>query len=787
MTIRQRVAILAVFSMSILASEIALTRLFSVIFWYHFGFLILSTALLGFGLGGLLVSTFKSRLADFDPDRVILWGVGASGVLLVFALYLVTHNKFSPLFVQDSAQESAKLILATLAFLVPFTAMGATVLFTLQSWPQQVGKLYAANLLGSALGCLAALGVMELAGGLWAYLLLAALMPILAFVASWKLWRRDAFVFAALGLALLLVLPAMEHLFPMNSPSDKPAAWARNKELVFTDWTSLSKVDIYAEQELHASGYGLWGLSLKNTAPLPERLAVLIDHWAYTTIIRDKPDSGYYDFYDALPMYLAYKIKPKAEALVMGSGGGMDIRGALHYGARHVDAVEINPSIVRAMRTDLEDYSGGVYTDSRVTSYLAEGRHFVETMEKQYDIVQLSGVDTYSSTQAGAFALSENYLYTVEAVTRYLDLMKDDGVLTLTRWYSPGKNGHPRFSMRLFTLIVDSLAQVGVTDAARNVVFLRSGTFTVILAKKQPFTEKELLRLESDVGRWGYLFLYHPEIKNDDSLYFDEYINSSDRQAWLEAYPFNVAAPTDDNPFFFEHRKFSKIHHFQSFLPGLTEGLDGQTILVLLLLELLLVAGVMLVISFRLAPPRRRLSGGLRWLYFVLIGLGFMFVEIGLSQQLILFLGHPVYALSVVIFGVLLFSGLGALAAPQLARRIPIPPVLALGAGLILVMSHGLIPQLASLMQWGQVLRMLVVVLMMAPIAFIMGLAFPEAIRRLTAQGIRDFGVEWAWNGLGSVAASVLAVMVAVSIGFSVVFTLAAICYVLAAILLVRL
>lgn len=777
--------LLALFSVCVLASQIALTRIFSVVFWYHFGFLILSTAMLGFGFGGLLVRLAGERLKRYRPEEIIAAGVAASGLLLILSLIIITRNLFSPLMVQIDLGQMLRLVIGVAALIPPFLVMGATVLFILQHGSKQVGRLYAANLIGSALGCLGVLLLLDALGGLVSFILLAAAMPLMALWYAWPLGRRWVIGCGLAALFILFTLPRMSAIYPLKPPVDKVAGWTKNFEVVLSDWTSLSKVDIGKEDEFHAQGFGLWGLSPLNPAPLPERLGVVIDYWAYTTIIRDKDTPGYYNFYDWLPMYLAYELVESPTALIIGSGGGMDIKGALRAGAAKIDAVEINPVIVRAMTGPLAEYSGNIYLRPEVSAHLAEGRRFVESSRTTYDIVQLSGVDTYSATQAGAFALSENFLYTVEAMHSYLDRLDENGVLTLTRWYLPSAEGYPRFSMRLFTLAMESLARYGYESPEKHILFVRSGAFTVILIRKVPIRAEDIRIVEDIAQRRGYEFIYRPDREMLSGYeHFYSYVKSPDRAAWRAAYPFNVEPPTDDSPFFFEHRKMSQIYRFQGFLTGLTRGLDGQTILAILLLEMLLVSLLLFGASARMERGRRHVAG---WLYFTAIGLGFMLVEVTFSQRLVLFLGHPAYALSVVMFAILLFSGLGAMAAPALARRLNL--AWGLGAVALLLLFWALAGNwlVAQMMDFSKPLRMAVAVLLLAPPAFFMGMAFPEAVRRLRNRGEQELGLYWAFNGVASVTASVLAVILAMSVGFRVVLLLALACYVLAALLLPRL
>jgi hypothetical protein len=775
----RRSLLLAGVSVVTLAAQVTLTRLFSVVFWYHFGFLILSTSLLGFAIGGLVVRALGPRLERVDPDRLLAGVVAGSGPLLALALYVVTHTHFSPTSVHQSVGDAIRLIAVSVALIPPFVALGGTVLYMLQRWSESVDRMYAANLFGSGLGCLAALLLLDSSGGLVAYVVLAASLPAMAAWYAFPISRRMLGIALVSVVAVLATLGAPSFFYPLHSPTGKPVACQHGEEIVFSDWTSLSKLDICDDKASRVMGWGLWGMSRVGRAELPERLGVVIDYWAYTTIIKDVDRPGYDDFYQNLPMYSGYAWLDEPRVLVIGSGGGMDVRAALVHGAREVDAVEINPSIYRAMTEDLAEYSGNIYTRPGVNAYLAEGRRFVESSDTRWDMIQISGVDTHSATQAGAFALSENFLYTKEAIASYFEHLEDDGLLTLTRWYMPSESGEPRFSLRLFTLAIEALADQGYENPGEHVLFFRSRRFTVMLIRNSPIGAEQIAAIERVIDDKGYQFIYSPDREIPEAKTFYEYLRAPDRGAWIGDYRFNVSPPTDDSPFFFEHRKLRDILRLEQFLSY--SGLDGQMILVILLVEMLLAGVVLLFISRRLDGERWRPAG---CLYFTAIGLGFMLVEVTLSQRLVLFLGHPVYALSVVLFTLLVFSGIGAQLSTRLSQILPVRIwLLAIAVMMALWALFGT-PLLRSMIGMPTLLRMGIAVALLAPAAVLMGTAFPEAVRRLTASGEQQLGVYWAWNGVASVTASVLAVLVAMGSGFGTVMWIAAAAYAVAALVL---
>jgi spermidine synthase len=771
----KRIVLLGGLSLVLLACQVTLTRLFSVVFWYHFGFLILSTALLGFGLAGLVILALKKHLKRWDPDRTLIIAVSASGVLLTLALLVVTHVRFNPMLIHRNGGEVLKVAVSVIALAPAFVVLGGSVLFMLQRWSRDVGRMYAANLIGSGVGCLAAIVVLNAFGGLVAYLLFAAALPLLAAWYGAASNRRAALGSLVVAVLLLAPLPFAEQIFPITTVEGKQFTCRDPNSIVFSDWNAISKLDICHDEKLHSSGYGLWGLSRRNASPLPQRLGAIIDRWAYTTIIEHRDDAGYYNFLNSMPIYLAYRWTHEPRVLIIGSGGGMDIRAALLHGAREVHAVEINPALFRAMHKEFAEYSGDVYMHPKVRGHLGEGRSYVESSDRRYDLIQLSGVDTLSATQAGAFALSESFLYTREAVRGYLEKLEDRGVLTLTRWFLPDRANRARHSLRLFILAVEALTDMSVPDPGRHIVFLRSGMFTVILVKRAPITPAELTALEQRMADKGYSYLYNPLRRPESYSSFYDYLETPDREDWLADYPYNVAAPSDDAPFFFELRRVREIFQRPSF--HTQTGVDGLTILAVLFLEMLVACIAMLALSYRLQRGAPRPAG---WLYFISIGLGFMLIEVTLSQRLVLFLGHPIYALSVVLFSILVFSGLGAMLSDRLRRVLPVPTMLFALAALMLLWALFGTATLRAMIGWPVALRMSIAVFLIAIPAVLMGTAFPEAIRRLTQAGETELGIYWAWNGVGSVLASVLAVIIAMATGFSWVMVVAAACYVVA-------
>jgi len=779
------------FSMGVLASEIILTRIFSVIFWYHFGFLILSSAMLGFGIGGVLIRLYGVKLERYTQPHIMVTASLLSGLALVTALVIITHN---PFYSSDPGQSPGTMALymgleiftGAMALVFPFTMMGAVIIHILQRNKEHVAFYYAANLAGSGLGCLWALFLLDNGGGLTGLLSVAALLIASGALLAWPDLKKLAGISMIASLVIVLLLPYANLIFPLKSPQGKPATRIRDDRIKLSEWTSLSKVDFFEETNADDHGFGLWGLSSEFKGNLPERMGILIDYWAYTTMLRHKDTPGYYDFMDDLPMNAMYSItKDNPNMLIIGSGGGMDIRSGLIHGARHIDAVEINPSIFKGLTRTFADYSGGVYQDPRVNAHLAEGRRFLESSRDHYDLIQLSGVDTCSSTQAGAFALSENFLYTREAFNQFYNHLTPQGLLSLTHWFIPSAKGYPRFSLRLFCLALSALEDQGIKSPEKNILFFQSKRFAILLAKQHPFSPEEIKTIADIADQKGYSFLYRPDKVIFTAMKFYSYVKARDKEAWINDYPYQVSPPTDDSPFYFENRKLKNIFSSGDYISGYSR-FDGQTILVLLLGEMILASLILIIFSFRLEKNRPDIPG---WLYFFCIGMGFMLVEVSFSQQLILFLGHPFYALSVVLFSILMFSGIGSFVSERLSTRVP-------GSALLLILSLLLVVQslfglhlIRSLMGiQSNMVRIMISVVLIAFPAFFMGTAFPLGVSQLNRAGKHEsLGIYWAWNSVASVTAAIIAILMAIEYGFHTVMITAALCYLISACLFPRL
>jgi len=792
--------------MAVLTLEIALTRIFSVSLWYHLAFMVISTALLGFGASGTLL-TLRRDLIEKNLERNLTLFAGLMAVAIVVCFTIMIRLPLDPLApltggltASEQTWETALLILLLLAdyvlVVIPFFFAGLTLGGTFSAFAKRISTLYFADLIGAGVGCLVVIGALWALPGQGVVLFAAGLAALAAFFFG-RLKREPAekgkssapraTIAVAAGAILLFALsPIADRFLPLYIPPSKPLSQASTDptiDLVYTGFTPFSRIDVMYRE---GASLGTWGLSPLCTAPpSPEQLFITIDAAAITTITQFDGDLERISFVNCAPSSLAYEVRsqPLESALLIGPGGGIDVLTAYYNGVKRIVGAEINPLIVNLVASaDLyRDYAGGLYTDyPQIEIELAEGRNFVARSKEKYDLIQFSQVDTWAAAASGAYSLSENFLYTTEAFLDYYDHLTDEGMLTVGRWYFEP----PRQAFRLVTIGTTALEQRGATDPAQHFMVVRAGDTSTFIMKKSPFTADEIARLRDVVDSLGFTMLYAPD-ETDPDNWFVRYFAAPDRAQFYRDYPLDVTPTTDDRPFFFEYYGWSNLGDFRS----------GKATLVILLVQALLLAvGLILWPLWHFQRQGLATRGARRFMvYFAALGIGFIFIEIGLMQRFILFLGHPVYSTSVVLFSILTFSGIGSFLSGRLLARSPrnsnhpeaserdprclqrwVIPLLSL---LTVVYIFALPPLFRALLGLELTNRVAVSILLLAPLGLVMGMPFPLGIRLVDR--VNSALVPWAWgvNGFSSVVGSILAVMIAQSYGFALVMGLAAVIY----------
>jgi len=765
-------------SVATLTFEINLTRLFSVAQFYHFAFMIISLAMLGFGASGTWLA-LAPRPGRRHPRRTLAWLALGYGVACPAAYLLINWLPFDSFSIAWDRRQAVILIVQYVALAIPFFCSGAVLGLLFVGHPQAIGRLYATNLTGSALGCVLALVLPGWVGGEGVVWLsgLAGGIAALGFALSLQkeavrvdnspcAWAAGLLITGCV--VVLMLRPAALELRLSPYKSLSYALQFPGARVIWQRWNSFSRVDVVESAGIRS----LPGLSYRYMAPLPPQDGLLVDGDDLNPILRPSaPHAADLAFTDYLPTAVAYQLRPGAHALVVEPGGGLEIWVARAQGAVSVTAIAANPLIVAA--------AGESYRAPGVNAVIEDARSFIRRTTDRYDVLTLALTTPYRPIRSGAYSLAEDYHYTVEAFGDDLHALAPDGLLVVTRWLQMP----PSESLRAFALAVTAVEQNG-GEPAQQIVAFRGYAVMTLLVKNSPFTAMELAHIRRFTAQNAFDMVYAPDIQPDEvnrynvlaePLYFQTFtalLAAKDRAAWYAAYPFDVTPPTDAHPFFGHFFKWSQAQQVLAELGKTWQPFGGAGYFVLAALLILALAAAGVIILLPVVVARRRIGKVTTPVYFGLLGLGFMLVEIPLMQRFILFLGHPAYAMTTVLFAMLFFSGIGSM----LAQRVPLHVALGLLVGLIGVYAVGLPTLFARTLALPLGGRMAVAVLTLVPAGLLIGMPFPQGLRRLAAT---PRSIPWAWgvNGALSVVASVLAALLALASGFDVVLLGGALCY----------
>jgi hypothetical protein len=756
----------ALTTLATLVLELSLTRIFSVVFYYHFAFLAISIALFGLGCGGVLSYLVNAKgAAVFRTLGVIACGV--SGAIVVALSFLLTRG-----------EDSGTFTLVAIYFVtaLPFTLAGMIVSLAINETIRRVDRVYFFDLIGAAGGCLLLVPFLNLFGGPNTVIVAAILFSVSA-----AIWFNlgGSSIGRAAGVALALALVALVVLNQRWTFID--VTFAKGQRLaneIFVKWNSFSRVAVAPETN---SGMML----------------IVIDADASTGIAK-------FDFNNLTPDQrrdltqqgpaLPYHLRPGGKTLIIGPGGGWDVARALVGGSKDITGVEINPIIANTiMRTERwAPLSNGLYFRPEVRIVAEDGRSFIRRSTEKYQVLQATLVDTWASTAAGAFALSENNLYTTDAFYDYLSHLTDDGILAFTRWgFEP-----PRESLRLVSLAKVALDRLGERDHARHIMVVREGSEkelagwgakdTVVISRK-PFGEQDVAGAREAIRSSGMQAVYMPG--NQSASAFGQLLRAGNPDAFYDSYRYDVSPVTDNRPFFFYT---VQPRDLMNFLRGPTASADykiNRAVPLLFGLVGISLAATLLIlvlppVALKTRLPRER-SVLVFLLYFVFIGVGYILVQVALIQKFVVLLGHPTYALTVIIFSMLLASGMGSYFSRRFLSGRDSRLMRTLIVVAILVGALGLVAPVVSEtgIGWPLTAKVLATASLIAIPAFAMGMPFPTGLARLEKRHPESIRWAWALNAASSVLGSALAIFLAIYLGLRETLLAGAVMYVLAALI----
>ncbi|HSB76672.1 MAG TPA: hypothetical protein VLC12_13535, partial [Terriglobales bacterium] len=767
----------ALASFAALLLELALTRLFSVVLFYHYAFLAISIALLGLGAGGVFAYLRQGWLSAYDVRKIGALLCLVNALAVVIALEVVLHTRVS---LQLSSYNFKRLTAIYLVSAVPFFCTGLLFSVAFARETRRIPQLYGADLVGGSLACLAVVPLLDWIGGPNTVVFAGLAMAVAAYAwASTSRWRNAGFLLVILLAGLIGANHSGRLIDVIYAKGVRLSDWST---IEFVRWNAISRIEVDRKKD-----GSRW---------------VVIDADANSAMMNFDPKA-----WEQTPLHKALMstapsvtnvLRPRGSYAIIGPGGGPDVMRALANGSPDVTGIEINPIIVNdVMRGRYADYTHHLYDLPQVHIHVADGRSWVRNSQGRYDVIQMTLVDTWASTAAGAFALSENNLYTVQAFMEYFQHLKPDGMIAITRW----EFKEPREALRVVSVAIQAMHEIGIANPAPNLIVVCGGELNVdgrpvlVLAKKSPFTPEEEAAVRRHFGETHLVPLYMPSEPQDNA--FGQLIASNNPYAFAANYKFNVTPVTDNAPFFFFTLKTRQILNKHL----LARGIDWKVNLGVVVLGMVLIISIAAVLFFLVLPLALHGGGGgrtLQLLYFIAVGLGYILVEITFIQRFVLFLGNPTYALTVVIFLLMLSSGAGSMLSRRwLARPSEVKtPLLAIVAALLVYVAV-LQRVLGALVGLPFALKLLVSAFFLIPLGFAMGMPFPTGLRWLAGDKVEaedstvgpagespspSHVIEWAWamNAAASVLGSVLAIVIAIHQGLNFTLTCGALAYLLA-------
>lgn len=777
-------------SLAALMAEVALTRLFSFAIWYHFAYMTISVAMLGFGAAGSFYYAFPEITRRGVTPALGLTAFLA-GATLVTCLIVVSSVPFDPVRLFPGGRlsllaDTRQLLYLTIFYLAvaaPFFAAGLCITIVFGNAPESIPKLYFSDLLGAAAGSALAVLLLGPLGAPGVVLFGAALLFAagLFFASEWRP------LVLACSVASLVVLAFGTFLgnswnVPTSSMKFLSRLEAGRAKRLFHEWNPVYRVDVLGPANGGSFRMGkaaAWGVSDRYPGPVPENLVITHDGDASTMLYRLDGDSTPFKILDWSLLALPYLFHSKPNVLVIGTGGGVDVINAVRKGAAHVTAVELNPVTVRLLRENFRDYTGNFFWRPEVDLVVDEGRSFLRRSQRRYDIIQLTGVDTLAAIYSGAYVLSESYLYTKEAIQEYFSRLTERGILSFVRGDAGFGELPPRQILRLLVTMSEALEGLGVPSPQNHLIVAKSqskGTafpvFSVLL-RRSPFTEADVKRMEEHCALTGFELWHLPGRRLSSPAAQLLSMNACEREKYLERFPLLLSATTDDRPFFFNFLRWADVFNLGKLKSDYTFA-AGQLVLLAILMQSSVLAILLIVLPlFRYGHAALGTRQTAFLVYFAALGLGFMLLEISYIQRFTLFLGSPVFALAVVLAGLLVFSGLGSFLTGQL-RFFQDPhkalPVM-LGTLFCIVLAYILIVPLTFSAALGTSLltRVGISLGLLAPLGLALGTFLPIGMKALRerAQGMIPWG--WAANGVASVVGAIVAIFLAMNLGFRAV------------------
>lgn len=761
-------------SFFLILTELLTTRIFSLLMWYHFAFVAISIALIGLGGAGLYVYLFID-INKVNIKKIIIKKLISTGII-IFLVYLIIFN--IQILIKNDIKSILKLAIVYFLLILPFFFGGQILIIIYRFFRDKISLFYFFDLIGASSGCLLFIIFINNIIPPNLILIITISFLILAALLLNKKVAVPVFIILIISIPVLMGLNIKFNFFNI-----KYVKGHKEYDLLYEKWNAISRVAVY-----NNARFIDWGINQNiNFKYLPKMYTMDIDACAGMQMIEFDGDKNKIDFLKYSITSIPFYLKNKPSTLIIGSGAGKDVLVAYLFNSSDIDAVEINPAMKYIVDEKFADFTDRLYSRKElgINFILRDGRSFVRETKKIYDIIQLSLVDTWAASSSGALSLTENTLYTVEAFKDYMNKLSENGYLSVTRFQAEP----PNQSLRTLSIYLESAKELGIQNPEKMIYVATSNFYpnrivATFIFKKKPFLKEEIEGLKKITAELGFTVYYSPDENFNNEFY--RFINYSDKNEYYNNYIYDITPSTDDKPFFFYMLKL------KNFFKTSDRGFEVFNFKAIFLLFITLIIILFFNLLFIVSPILYKISvkeffdvSTLPYiLYFSSIGVAFMLIEIFLVQKFILYLGHPVYSLSIVICSLLFFSGLGSLTTNNIETNKILKYLIKIFCVifvLFLFFNFYFFDKIIYLtLSNSLILKYIISYILIGSIGFFLGKLFPCGIK-LISENKSDY-IQWMWslNGTASVLGSLLAYIIAMNYGFKKVMITGMIFYLIA-------
>lgn len=787
----------ALLSAAALSYEVLLIRLFSIIQWHHFAYMVISLALLGYGASGTFLAFLREKLSGRFAGFFVL-NITAFSLASLLCYALAQQLRFNPDEILWDWRQCVRLTMVYLLLGFPFFFAANAIGMALSYFPNSATRIYAADLFGAGIGSCGIIGLLYLVFPETALKFISLLGFCSAGIAILEFHRKQAIELYAIAFFVVIVIATPARwLEPLISPYKSlsqtlniPGAHVLQKK-----FSPLGLITVVENKQVPFRSVPGSSVNLAMEPPL--QIGIFTDGDSMTPVTQFFPDRTRFEYLDYVTSALPYHLMQPCNVLILGAGGGSDVLQARFYRVKQIDAVELNPQVVRLMQKDYANFSGNLYASNGVRIHVSEGRGFIRRQKGRFDLIQLAVPGSFAASSSGLYSLNENYLFTVEAMQDYLRHLNTNGFLSITHWIKIP----PRETLKLFATVVKALQQMRAPDSAQQLILVRGWQTGTLLVKNGRISSSDIQRLREFCEQRSFDLCYYPGMQRqeanrfnllqDPGLFYDgaRALLSANSAAFLKAYKFSINPPTDNQPYFFHFLKWSTMPELLGMYRrgGISLLESGYLVLIAALAQAIVLGFLVILVPLWIWRKKREAEHVISFrvaLYFFFLGFAFFFMEIAFIQKFMLFLYHPIFAVTVSLSAFLLSAGLGSGLSNKWSIRVgPFSTTKIAVAAMIIIAAAQLmmIDQIFALCSGtSDLFRAVLSVLLVAPLGFCMGIPFPQALHALSLQSQSTIPWAWGFNGYASVLSAITASLIAIHFGFSALVELALLLYILA-------